>query len=145
VGLNVSKPFFKEQFPSTFDAMGDTLDRAMETLLRRNLVSNGDAACMRLCIEEALVNAIRHGNDCDERRKVSLEMGCAEDACTIRVRDEGGGFAPESVELPDPETLGGRGVCLMRHFMDEVTFDPAGHCLEMTFSCKAVCNGEERR
>jgi len=55
------------------------------------------------------------------------------------VRDEGEGFNAEDIELPDCEQLGGRGICLIRHFMDHVEFNEAEHCLEMRFSRKACC------
>ena len=50
---------------------------------------------------------------------------------------EGGGFRVDDVALPESDQLGGRGICLIRHYMEHVTFDTAAHCLEMSFRRKA--------
>ena len=50
------------------------------------------------------------------------------------MRDEGEGFDPNSISMPPCDQLGGRGVCLIKHYMDEVTFDHAQQCLDMVFS-----------
>ena len=130
---------FKEEFASTFEAMAGTLDRAINVLRERDLITEREVPCTRLCLEEALVNAIRHGNGCDAERKVSLEMGCNGTSCSIRVCDEGGGFNPERVALPECDQLGGRGICLIKHYMDHVRFDQTENCLEMRFRPRALC------
>ena len=108
----------------------------------REFIAPEEVPCTRLCLEEALVNAIRHGNGCDARRKVSLELLGNGEYCTIRVCDEGAGFVPENVALPGSEQLGGRGICLMRHYMDHVQYNERDRCLEMKFHRKAVCKGD---
>ncbi|MBI2432989.1 MAG: ATP-binding protein [Candidatus Hydrogenedentes bacterium] len=135
-------PFFREEIASTFEAMAGTLDRAVAELLSQDIISREEAPCTRLCLEEALVNAIRHGNKCDAHRRVFLEMTRNGESYVIRVGDEGAGFSPEQVELPDCEQLGGRGICLIRHFMDQVRYNHREHCLEMKFRRKAVCKGD---
>ncbi len=138
----MDKPFFNLQFPSTFDAMASAMNQAVAALLHHEQVGREDEPWIRLCLEEALVNAIRHGNRCDACRLVEIEMVDHGDSCTIRVHDEGNGFSPERIKMPDCEQLGGRGVCLMRHFMDHVRYDFAEHCLEMTFQHRNCCKGE---
>jgi len=59
------EPFFKEEFTSSFDAMTEVLDRAVEAIKARGWVGPGQEARTRLCLEEALVNAVRHGNKGD--------------------------------------------------------------------------------
>lgn len=134
--------FFREEIPSTFEAMAATLDRAVEELLAREIISSEEVPCTRLCLEEALVNAIRHGNHCDAERRVRLEMISNGESYTIRVGDEGKGFHPEQVHLPECDQLGGRGICLMRHYMDQVFYNQRERCLEMKFRRKAVCKGD---
>lgn len=136
MGKHVRCPFFTEQFPSRFEAMSAALDRAVLALRSRGWLSPRDEPCARLCLEEALVNAIRHGNKCDEQSQVRLELDESADTCTIRVYDEGEGFLPEQVELPGGDQLGGRGICLMRHYMDDVRYDRDAHCLAMSLRRK---------
>ena len=86
-----------------------------------------------VAVRESVINAIKHGNACDEHKRVHVEFTPLEHSASrgiaIRVRDEGRGFDPAS--LPDPlapENLlkaSGRGIFLIRSFMDEVAVRPA--------------------
>jgi serine/threonine-protein kinase RsbW len=81
-----------------------------------------------VAVRESVINAIKHGNANDERKRVHVEFTTlhadAEPGLVIRVRDEGAGFDPDS--LPDPlapENVlksSGRGIFLIRSFMDEL-------------------------
>lgn len=88
-----------------------------------------------LALEEALVNAIKHGNRLDHNKKVRVQFHVQTDRFEIHIADEGPGFDPEQV--PDPkadENLtrpGGRGLLLMRHYMTEVVVHPPGNQLSM--------------
>jgi serine/threonine-protein kinase RsbW len=81
-----------------------------------------------VAIRESVINAIRHGNRNDATKHVFVDFdGALRDGATgllVCVRDQGAGFDPESLADPlDPENLlksGGRGVFLIRNFMDEV-------------------------
>jgi serine/threonine-protein kinase RsbW len=81
-----------------------------------------------VAIRESVINAIRHGNRNDASKHVFVEfhtvVGGEVPAVTILVRDQGEGFDPEEVADPlDPANLlkpGGRGIFLIRNFMDEV-------------------------
>ena len=84
-------------------------------------------------MRESVINAIKHGNDNDERKHVHVEFTPLNDdtppGIAIRVRDEGPGFDPST--LPDclaPENLlksSGRGIFLIRSFMDELVLQRA--------------------
>lgn len=136
--VRMSTPFFREEFPSTFEAMTETLDRAVAALLREGWIQTADEPCTRLCLEEALVNAVRHGNDNDADRSVTISLTDCGESCTIRVSDEGDGFSVDDVAFPELEQMGGRGICLIRHFMEKVAFDSNANCLEMSFRRKAM-------
>ena len=81
-------------------------------------------------LEEALRNAMIHGNKLDPKKEVKIETEITDSMVIIIVEDEGEGFDPES--LPDPtldENLlkeGGRGVYLINHLMDEVIYENGG-------------------
>ena len=132
----MNRPFFKEEFPSTFEYMTDVLDHAVDALLTNGWIQESHIPCTRLCLEEALVNAVRHGNNGEADRSVVLAMSGEGDECVIQVSDEGHGFCVDSVAEPESDQMGGRGICLIRHFMDAVKFDAAAHCLEMKFRRK---------
>jgi len=90
---------------------------------------------VRLALEEALVNAMKHGNAFDPRRTVHVRYRASPERVEICVADEGTGFNPDAV--PDPtaeeniERPCGRGIMLMRCYMDEVTFSAKGNEVSM--------------
>ena len=85
---------------------------------------------VRLAMEEAIVNAITHGNRYDTAKQVRIRCWLGPELVRIEVRDEGPGFDPADVPDPtDPERLQcpcGRGMMLMRHFMTRVEYDESG-------------------
>jgi serine/threonine-protein kinase RsbW len=86
-----------------------------------------------VAIRESVINAIKHGNQSDERKHVFVEFETTEGAAIpelmIRVRDQGEGFEPETLANPlAPENLlksSGRGIFLIRSFMDDVQLQRA--------------------
>ena len=84
-----------------------------------------------IALNEAVSNAISHGNKCDSNKNVIFETCEQKDKLTFRVSDEGNGFDPDSVPDPtQPQFLGqenGRGVFLMRTLADKVTFCNRGN------------------
>ena len=83
-----------------------------------------------LAVRESVINAIKHGNCCDVGKRVRVEFTSLQDAggpgLAVTVRDEGGGFDPAKLSDPLAEEnllrANGRGIFLMRSFMDEMTF-----------------------
>lgn len=98
--------------------------------------SSRDVFGLRLAMEEALMNAIKHGNGYvrEKRVRVVFELADGETA-TVRVTDEGPGFDPGDV--PDPtldenlERPGGRGIMLMKNFLDEIRYEGRGNVVMM--------------
>jgi serine/threonine-protein kinase RsbW len=86
-----------------------------------------------VAIRESVINAIKHGNRNDAAKHVFVEFETATNAdvpeLLIRVRDQGEGFDPETIANPlDPENLlksSGRGIFLIRNFMDDVQLQRA--------------------
>jgi serine/threonine-protein kinase RsbW len=139
----VCRCIYRERFASALVNMGEVLSKAVAALYRQGCIEPNQEFAARLCMEEALVNAIKHGNKADPERKVSLEIAEEGDLCRIVVRDEGPGFDPESVMMPDCEQEGGRGICIIRHYMDHVEFDVAERSLIMLFRRKHLGKGAE--
>jgi len=85
---------------------------------------------VKLALEEALTNAVKHGNRNDPEKRVTVRFSIDEGKSVIFVRDEGPGFEPQRV--PDPTEPGrlsipsGRGIMLIRAYMDEVRFGMNG-------------------
>ncbi|HEY5313242.1 MAG TPA: ATP-binding protein, partial [Pirellulales bacterium] len=94
---------------------------------------------VRLALEEALVNAIKHGNHSDATKCVHFSCKLGPDRLWLEIRDEGCGFNPQAV--PDPTDAAhvalpnGRGLLLMRAYMSRVEYNAAGNCVVMEKLC----------
>lgn len=130
----MTKPFFHKEFASTTAAVAETLTELLEALADEGWCHRENLFCLRLCLEEALVNAVVHGNQNEPGRIVTVQLFEEDECCRICVRDEGNGFDPASVKMADCSQLGGRGVCLIKEYMEDVRFDATNKCLEMVFN-----------
>jgi len=94
-----------------------------------------DAGWIELAVREAVVNAIKHGNQYLADKQVNVQFLVGPDALIIYVRDRGAGFDAACLLDPlEPENLlkpTGRGIFWMRAFMDEVEYSahPDGGCV----------------
>lgn len=128
-----------ESIPSTTDQIEPFVDRFLANLADL-VVVDGDRDAIDLALREALVNAIVHGNQRDARKRVNVECYALPDRhVLVVVRDEGAGFDPSRIEDPThPQNLEratGRGIFLIRQFMDEVHFRDQGREIQMKKKC----------
>ena len=85
---------------------------------------------IKLALEEAMTNAVRHGNGGDASKHITVRYAVTPEMCVICVRDEGTGFRPK--EIPDPTAPDrlslpcGRGIMLMRAYMTDVEYRDDG-------------------
>jgi len=97
--------------------------------------SEKDVFSVRLALEEAIVNAIRHGNKGDPAKSVQVRYRVTDREVVTEIQDEGPGFDPYNI--PDPlapenlESPTGRGLFLIRYYMTSVTFNERGNCLTL--------------
>ena len=91
---------------------------------------------IRLAVEEAIVNAIKHGNQMDQRKNIHVSFRILPDRFEVGVTDEGPGYDPG--DIPDPladenlERPCGRGLFLMQYYMTQVVVHPPGNRLTMS-------------
>ena len=119
-------------FHSTFEML-DFVQVASEHIARMAGLDEDARHWVNVAVRESVINAIKHGNANDERKRVHVEFTPLQPSpaqgIVIRVRDEGPGFDPST--LPDPlapENLlkaSGRGIFLIRSFMDDVSLQRA--------------------
>ena len=85
---------------------------------------------IKLALEEAMTNAIKHGNRNDPTKRITIRYSITPDQVVILVRDQGAGFQPVAVPDPThPDRLPlptGRGIMLMRAYMTEVYYREGG-------------------
>lgn len=91
-----------------------------------------------VAVTESVNNAILHGNNSDAKKAVHLTLELIEEKITFKIKDEGTGFDPSSLDDPTApeniEKIGGRGIFLMNHLSDEVTFSDDGTEVELVFN-----------
>jgi serine/threonine-protein kinase RsbW len=109
--------------PSHIEAVADAAAAGTD-FIRNCGVSEELSFGIEMALREAVTNAMVHGNQEDESKSVEVIFNCHDNELEIEVRDQGEGFDPAKV--PDPtnaENLlktSGRGIFLMRTFMDEI-------------------------
>ena len=125
---------FEASIPSSL-CEGLALQNRIVQEMERLSYSARDVFAVRLSFEEGLANAIKHGNQLDESKLVRITCRIDGSRMRVEMRDQGAGFEPETV--PDPtqeefiERPTGRGLLLMRVYMDHCEFADGGRCLIM--------------
>jgi serine/threonine-protein kinase RsbW len=116
--------------PSEMKAISPLVDQLMRLVEGSHCVP-GDELHVELAFREALNNAVVHGNRLEPAKLVQVRCRCdTGKGVSIVVKDQGQGFDPNAV--PDPlaaenlEVEHGRGVFLMKYWMDEVFFEQGG-------------------
>ena len=121
-------------FPSAIGLMNCILDYLMKRVEKVGVI-NPESSNLFIALDEAFVNAVKHGNKFDANKivKVSAEVSTKEARFTIE--DEGEGFDVSAIPDPtNPENLfktSGRGVLFIHNIMDEVTYNERGNRLTM--------------
>lgn len=109
--------------PSHIEAVGAAA-AAVAEFVQSCGVGEEAAFGIDMAVREAVTNAMVHGNQEDETKSVEVVFNCMGNALEIEVKDQGEGFDPTAVPDPtDPVNIlktSGRGIFLMRSFMDEV-------------------------
>jgi len=107
----------------------------IETALKAHQFGEREIFSIILAFEEAIVNAIKHGNQMDRDKKVRISYTVRPERFAVEITDEGHGFDP--CDVPDPTAVEnlerpcGRGLMLMRHYMTHVTFNERGNSVYM--------------
>lgn len=124
----------EQTIPSRAEAAAEVVD-ALLAQLRRDDWEPHDVFGVHMAVEEALVNAMTHGNKEDPGKKVSVRLLGSPERLRVEIIDEGVGFDPRLV--PDPtcdhhlSQPHGRGLMLIRWFMSRVEYHGAGNHLIM--------------
>jgi serine/threonine-protein kinase RsbW len=131
-------PFLKERIafrmPSDVKYLDGVLDYLSERMVKMGIVGAEDSEVM-IALDEAIVNAIKHGNKCDPRKAVQIVAELSAWGARFTIKDQGPGFARDKVPDPtDPARLlepSGRGLLLINHIMDEVCYNKCGNQIQM--------------
>jgi serine/threonine-protein kinase RsbW len=122
-------------FESTLASVNKAEQAAAEVAAKSGF-DEDDCGRIAMAVREATVNAVLHGNHYDPTKRVTVSFESTPDALTVTVRDEGSGLDPATLPNPlAPENLlkqSGRGIFLIRAFMDEIRFRTISPGTEIT-------------
>ncbi len=121
--------------PSEIQAISPLVDRLMR-LIERSQCVPGAEPDVELALREALDNAVVHGNQEDPKTKVHIRCRCGPgNEISIIVTDQGKGFDFGKIVgnglTSDPASEHGRGIQLMKAYMDDVHFERGGSEVHM--------------
>lgn len=125
---------YDSRLPSEPDVCANVTELLLEQLEEFGWTGK-DTFGIHMAFEEAMMNAIRHGNECDEDKEVHVVISITDTNFYAKITDQGCGFDPDSI--PDPtdddnvDKSCGRGVMLMKNFIDEVIFNSKGNSVEL--------------
>jgi serine/threonine-protein kinase RsbW len=131
---------------STMESVGQ-VEAAAEKLAEQAGLDEDERFRLAMAVREAAVNAVLHGNEYDPDKQITVSLENTGEALVISVADQGKGLDPAT--LPDPlapENLlrgTGRGIFLIRSFMDEVHFRQLNPGTELTLIKHLVPAGEK--
>lgn len=126
--------------PPVAERKNRVIEEIIGYLSQRQTLSPSMLFRYRLCLDEALTNAITHGCPGGEERPVEVDFYWSTDSWAVRVVDQGPGFRPE--DLPDPDAPGaelsehGRGVLILQRFTESLTYAQGGREVLLRMSSK---------
>jgi serine/threonine-protein kinase RsbW len=93
-----------------------------------------------LCISEAVVNSIKHGNKDDLNKTISIVVDCDETELNIHIEDEGNGFDLNRISDPtckkNLKNESGRGIFIIKALTNKIEYNEKGNRIQFKISCK---------
>lgn len=115
--------------PSNIEFVGPIMS-FLYALFRNKGIEEPIVSNVVTSVIEAIANAITHGNKGDVRKKIKIGIVVHQNILNIEIQDQGRGFDVSTLPDPlSPENMlkpSGRGIFLIKSFMDSVSFDFAG-------------------
>jgi serine/threonine-protein kinase RsbW len=110
------------------------------SIFTENNVSRKNFNKTYLCISEAVINAIKHGNKNDLHKKVSILADCIGTEIIIQIEDEGEGFDINKVKDPtQKENIkkeSGRGIYIIKNLSEKIEYNEKGNRIQLKIECK---------
>ncbi len=93
-----------------------------------------------LCVSEAVINSIKHGNKSDKKKNVIIEASCKRNILELKIEDEGEGFDVNEVKNPTKNSNlkneSGRGIFIIRNMSNKLEYNEKGNRIQFKIECK---------
>ncbi len=127
------------ELPSAISLMHIVLEYLLKRVEKLGVI-NPEQSNLFVALDEAFVNAVKHGNKFDAQKLVRITAEVSKQEAKFTIEDEGEGFDVKNIPDPlDPENLfktSGRGVLFIYNIMDEVSYNDRGNRLTMVKKAK---------
>lgn len=125
------------QLPSNSESVA-VLENFVDDLVQKLEIGEDVYANLMTCLNEAVTNAIYHGNNQDPNKKVYVNLDVVlNKRLVFTIADEGNGFEfnniPDPTDLENLEKLTGRGVFIMKRLADQCIYNTRGNEVELHF------------
>ena len=111
----------------------------LEDIFNRNNLSKKYFNKLYLCVSEAIINAIKHGNRHDLNKKVIIKISCLTHELEVLIEDEGEGFNRSILQNPTTtENIrkeSGRGIFIIENLTDKIEFNEKGNRIQFKINC----------
>jgi len=93
-----------------------------------------------LCVSEAVINSIEHGNRFDRKKLVTIKIECSKNELHVEINDEGEGFDLKVVDDPTKKENiikeSGRGIHIIKSLSDSLKYNKKGNSIQLKIECK---------
>lgn len=127
----------KHQLPSELASMA-RVEQLIDALKEKHQIPEELYGNLLVATTEAVNNAIKHGNKMQKDKLFDLHFELSDAEYSVSIKDQGNGFDFNNV--PDPtlaenlEKPDGRGIFIMKHLSDEVSFEENGRLVKLKFN-----------
>ena len=111
----------------------------LETFFDKNNLSKMYFNKLYLCVSEAVINSIKHGNKNDKEKCVTLKISFFEHEVSVLIEDEGDGFDRNAVQNPtlvdNIRKESGRGIFIIKSITENLEFNEKGNSIQFKIKC----------
>jgi len=133
------KNYYKKLTINSLQKNISQVEKFVEEICDENYISASYFGNIMLAMEEAVKNAILHGNKQDGHKTVTITFQRKKNGLSFIIEDEGIGFDHQDIPNPiDSEDATGNGIFLMRSLADKVSYNTVGNQVELIFSITSI-------
>lgn len=116
------------------------VEKFLEKIFEECMISKDYFNNVLLCVSEAVINSIQHGNKNDKSKTVSVEIDCKKKFMLIAVKDEGEGFDLNNISDPtikkNIKKESGRGIHIIRSLTEKIEYNHDGNYIQFKIDCE---------